>query len=104
MQAKLEAERVAKMASKSHRDRVNDFNQYLANLTVSCPFSLLYDSSLLHIAEQTLPAHIALPMTLRCRRAGAPRHSACGTWLSGIGRMLCAFCSEQGRSEFISWW
>ncbi len=32
-QTKLEAEKVAKMASKSHRDRVNEFNAYLANLT-----------------------------------------------------------------------
>ena len=66
MQAKLEAERVAKMASKSHRDRVNDFNQYLANLTVSRPISLLYDSSLLRITEQPFSAHIALSMALRC--------------------------------------
>ena len=28
-----EKERVAKMASKSHRDRVRDFNEYLAALT-----------------------------------------------------------------------
>jgi protein FAM32A len=33
IQAKREAERVAKLASKSHRDRVNDFNAYLANLS-----------------------------------------------------------------------
>ncbi|XP_030541327.1 protein FAM32A-like isoform X1 [Rhodamnia argentea] len=28
---KIELERLAKMASKSHRDRVQEFNQYLAN-------------------------------------------------------------------------
>ena len=28
-----EKERIAKMASKSHRDRVRDFNEYLATLT-----------------------------------------------------------------------
>lgn len=33
MQRKREAEKVAKMAAKSHRDRVNDFNSYLANLS-----------------------------------------------------------------------
>jgi transcription initiation factor IIE alpha subunit len=33
IQAKREAERVAKLASKSHRDRVNEFNAYLANLS-----------------------------------------------------------------------
>lgn len=31
--AKLELQRLAKMASKSHRDRVQEFNQYLANLS-----------------------------------------------------------------------
>jgi len=30
---KLELQRLAKMASKSHRDRIHEFNQYLANLT-----------------------------------------------------------------------
>ncbi|XP_007011558.2 PREDICTED: protein FAM32A-like [Theobroma cacao] len=30
---KLELQRLAKMASKSHRDRIQEFNQYLANLT-----------------------------------------------------------------------
>ncbi|KAI3435380.1 uncharacterized protein J3R85_006108 [Psidium guajava] len=30
---KMELERLAKMASKSHRDRVQEFNQYLANLS-----------------------------------------------------------------------
>ncbi|KAI6681070.1 hypothetical protein NL676_034951 [Syzygium grande] len=30
---KIELERLAKMASKSHRDRVQEFNQYLANLS-----------------------------------------------------------------------
>ncbi|KAK7352782.1 hypothetical protein VNO80_18210 [Phaseolus coccineus] len=29
---KLELQRLAKMASKSHRDRIHEFNQYLANL------------------------------------------------------------------------
>ncbi|XVE97228.1 hypothetical protein REPUB_Repub03eG0003000 [Reevesia pubescens] len=29
----LELKRLAKMASKSHRDRIQEFNQYLANLT-----------------------------------------------------------------------
>lgn len=29
----LELKRLAKMASKSHRDRVQEFNRYLANLT-----------------------------------------------------------------------
>lgn len=33
IQAKREAERVAKLASKTHRDRVNEFNAYLANLS-----------------------------------------------------------------------
>lgn len=33
MQRKREEEKVAKMAAKSHRDRVNDFNSYLANLS-----------------------------------------------------------------------
>ena len=31
--AKLEAQRLAKVASKSHRQRVEEFNQYLANLS-----------------------------------------------------------------------
>lgn len=31
--AKLEAERAAKQASKSHRQKVEEFNQYLANLS-----------------------------------------------------------------------
>lgn len=30
---KLELQRLAKMASKSHRDRIHQFNQYLANLS-----------------------------------------------------------------------
>ncbi|ONK79381.1 uncharacterized protein A4U43_C01F5780 [Asparagus officinalis] len=30
---KIEMRRLAKMASKSHRDRIQEFNQYLANLT-----------------------------------------------------------------------
>ncbi|CAI0376477.1 unnamed protein product [Linum tenue] len=30
---KLDGQRMAKMASKSHRDRIHEFNQYLANLT-----------------------------------------------------------------------
>lgn len=30
---KLELQRLAKMARKSHRDRVQEFNQYLANLS-----------------------------------------------------------------------
>ncbi|XP_068484060.1 uncharacterized protein [Phaseolus vulgaris] len=30
---KLELQRLAKMASKSHRDRIHEFNQYLANLS-----------------------------------------------------------------------
>lgn len=30
---KLEAKRLAKTASKSHRERIEDFNQYLANLS-----------------------------------------------------------------------
>ncbi|QCE16163.1 protein FAM32A [Vigna unguiculata] len=30
---KLELQRLAKMANKSHRDRIHEFNQYLANLT-----------------------------------------------------------------------
>ncbi|EOY29178.1 Uncharacterized protein TCM_036797 isoform 2, partial [Theobroma cacao] len=30
---KLELQRLAKVASKSHRDRIREFNQYLANLT-----------------------------------------------------------------------
>ncbi len=33
-QIKLEQERLKKLASKSHRDRVKDFNDYLANLSV----------------------------------------------------------------------
>lgn len=31
--AKLEAQRLSKVASKSHRQRVEEFNQYLANLS-----------------------------------------------------------------------
>jgi protein FAM32A len=31
--AKLEAQRLVKVASKSHRQRVEEFNQYLANLS-----------------------------------------------------------------------
>jgi len=34
-QVKLEQERLTKKASKSHRDRVKDFNDYLAKLSVS---------------------------------------------------------------------
>ncbi|KAJ4831916.1 hypothetical protein Tsubulata_043677 [Turnera subulata] len=30
---KIDLQRMAKMASKSHRDRIHEFNQYLANLT-----------------------------------------------------------------------
>ncbi|XP_044471439.1 protein FAM32A-like isoform X2 [Mangifera indica] len=30
---KIESQRLAKLATKSHRDRIQDFNQYLANLT-----------------------------------------------------------------------
>ncbi|GMN39798.1 hypothetical protein TIFTF001_009017 [Ficus carica] len=30
---KLDRQRLAKMASKSHRDRIQEFNQYLANLS-----------------------------------------------------------------------
>ncbi|TKY74646.1 FAM32A protein [Spatholobus suberectus] len=30
---KLELQRLAKMASRSHRDRIQEFNQYLANLS-----------------------------------------------------------------------
>ncbi|CAN1185133.1 Protein FAM32A-like [Linum perenne] len=30
---KLDSQRMAKMASKSHRDRIHEFNHYLANLT-----------------------------------------------------------------------
>lgn len=30
---KLELQRLAKMASRSHRDRIQQFNQYLANLS-----------------------------------------------------------------------
>ncbi|KAL6216885.1 PREDICTED: protein FAM32A-like [Fragaria vesca subsp. vesca] len=30
---RLQAQRLAKMAKKSHRDRVQEFNQYLANLS-----------------------------------------------------------------------
>ncbi|KAH6558799.1 hypothetical protein KP509_1Z045100 [Ceratopteris richardii] len=30
---KLEAARLAKLASKSHRERIEEFNQYLANLS-----------------------------------------------------------------------
>lgn len=30
---KLEFQRLAKMASRSHRDRVQEFNQYLANIS-----------------------------------------------------------------------
>ncbi|CAN1825516.1 Protein FAM32A-like [Linum perenne] len=30
---KLDSHRMAKMASKSHRDRIHEFNHYLANLT-----------------------------------------------------------------------
>ncbi|KAI5080076.1 hypothetical protein GOP47_0005555 [Adiantum capillus-veneris] len=30
---KLEAKRLAKVASKSHRERIEEFNQYLANLS-----------------------------------------------------------------------
>ncbi|OMO91115.1 hypothetical protein COLO4_18611 [Corchorus olitorius] len=30
---KLELQRLAKMATKSHRERIQEFNQYLANLT-----------------------------------------------------------------------
>lgn len=30
---KIELERLAKMAKKSHRDRIHEFNQYLANLS-----------------------------------------------------------------------
>lgn len=30
---RLHRQRLAKMASKSHRDRIQEFNQYLANLT-----------------------------------------------------------------------
>ncbi|KAK8509394.1 hypothetical protein V6N13_062443 [Hibiscus sabdariffa] len=31
--SKLELQRLAKMATKSHRDRIQEFNRYLANLT-----------------------------------------------------------------------
>ncbi|KAK4757914.1 hypothetical protein SAY87_019215 [Trapa incisa] len=31
--AQIEMERLAKTASKSHRDRIHEFNQYLANLS-----------------------------------------------------------------------
>lgn len=34
-QRKLEEDRLKKLASKSHRDRVKDFNEYLGKLTVS---------------------------------------------------------------------
>lgn len=30
---RLESQRLAKMAAKSHRDRIQEFNQYLANLS-----------------------------------------------------------------------
>ncbi|PKI57353.1 hypothetical protein CRG98_022198 [Punica granatum] len=30
---KIELERLARMANKSHRDRIQEFNQYLANLS-----------------------------------------------------------------------
>lgn len=30
---KLELQRLSKMASKSHRDRIHEFNRYLANLS-----------------------------------------------------------------------
>lgn len=30
---KIELERLAKAAKKSHRDRIQEFNQYLANLS-----------------------------------------------------------------------
>ncbi|WCJ19133.1 Protein FAM32A [Euphorbia peplus] len=30
---KIDVQRLSKMATKSHRDRVHEFNQYLANLT-----------------------------------------------------------------------
>ncbi|KAJ6412703.1 hypothetical protein OIU84_005700 [Salix udensis] len=33
MWEKIDAQRMVKMASKSHRDRIQEFNQYLANLS-----------------------------------------------------------------------
>lgn len=30
---KIDRQRLSKLATKSHRDRIQDFNQYLANLT-----------------------------------------------------------------------
>lgn len=37
-QLKLEEDRLKKLASKSHRDRIKDFNDYLANLSVGLAF------------------------------------------------------------------
>jgi hypothetical protein len=34
LQIKLEQDRLKKLASKSHRDRINEFNTYLSNLSV----------------------------------------------------------------------
>ena len=33
---KIDVHRLAKIANKSHRDRIQDFNQYLANMSEHC--------------------------------------------------------------------
>lgn len=52
-QIELEKKRLAKMAGKSHRDRVKEFNDYLANLSVrTAILSVVYHCTVSTAARQ----------------------------------------------------
>ncbi|KAJ1420137.1 Glycosyl transferase, family 14 [Sesbania bispinosa] len=85
---KLELKRLAKMASRSHRDRIQQFNQYLANLSEH------YDIPKFDCAGR----HAVFPV-----RPGYEGKTSCTAWPNGIRNLVMMVGSRKKSLKRPTW-